>query len=144
MNYLYSRSHFSQLPQAVSKKPIYCLSQKFSHISKIIDPFINVFSPNEVRNHFRVCDQSIVTFGIIGLCLGFSNIYHVDSLHRFRKSVVDKVKIDVSFFLDHSKENNIKIQYSNETVQNMGMDDPTICVYQFICNENDNGDTNII
>ena len=26
----------------------------------------------------------------------------------------------------------------------MGMDDPTICVYQFICDQNDSNDTNII
>ena len=32
----------------------------------------------------------------------------------------------------HSKENNKKIEYVNEFVQNLGMGDPTTCVYQFI------------
>ena len=63
----------------------------------------------------------------------------------FRKSVVDKVKIDVFIvFFCHSKENNMKIQYANEFVQNLGMGDPTTCVYQFIYNENENDETKII
>ena len=36
-NYSYLRSHFSRLPQSVAKKK-YCLSQKASYDSKIIDP----------------------------------------------------------------------------------------------------------
>ena len=57
----------------------------------MIDTVINGFSLNKVRSHFHICDFSIVTFGIRGLCLGFSNTYHVDGLDRIRKSVVDKV-----------------------------------------------------
>ena len=29
----------------------------------------------------------------------------------------------------------MKIQYANEFVENLGMGDPTRCVYQFICDE---------
>ena len=94
MNHSYSRSHFGRLPQAVSKKLIYSLSQKGSYSFKIIDPVINGFIPNDVSIHLHICDQSIVTFGIRGRCLGFSITYHVDSLDRFRRSVVDKVKGD--------------------------------------------------
>ena len=47
LNYSYSRSHFSRLPPAVAKKLIYRLSQKFCNPSKIIDPVINGFSPND-------------------------------------------------------------------------------------------------
>ena len=39
----------------------------------------------------------MVTFGIREKCIGFSNTYHVDSLDRFRVSVVDKVKTDRRF-----------------------------------------------
>ena len=46
MNDLYSRSHFSRLPQAVAKKLIHCSSQKVSYASKIIDSFINGFITN--------------------------------------------------------------------------------------------------
>ena len=41
LNYSYSRSHLSRLPQAVAKKLIYGLSHKVSNASKIIDPVIN-------------------------------------------------------------------------------------------------------
>ena len=44
----------------------------------------------------------------------------------------------------HSEEEKIGIKYANEFIQNMGLDDPTICVYQFICDQNDSNDTNII
>ena len=64
LNYSYSRIHFSRLPQAVSKKLIYRLSRKLSYASKIIDPVINVFIPNDVSSNFHICDHSIVTFGI--------------------------------------------------------------------------------
>ena len=70
------------------------MSHKVSNSSKIIDTVINVFSPNEVTSHLKICDHSIVTFCIRGLCLVFSDTSHVDSLDRFRKSVVDKVKRD--------------------------------------------------
>ena len=61
---MYSRSHFSRIPQAVSKKIIYRLSQKASNASMKIDPVINRFSPNDVLSHFQICDHSIVIFGI--------------------------------------------------------------------------------
>ena len=64
LNYSYSRSHFIWLPQAVSKKPIYRLSQKASYDFKIIDPVINGFSPHEARSHFHIYDNSIITFFI--------------------------------------------------------------------------------
>ena len=47
LNCSYSRSHFSRLPQAVAKKPIYHLSQKVSYASKIIDTVIYGFSTND-------------------------------------------------------------------------------------------------
>ena len=46
LNYSYSRSHFSWLPQPFSKGLIYRLSHKLSYVYKIIDPVINGFSPN--------------------------------------------------------------------------------------------------
>ena len=94
-NYSYSIIHFSCLPQAVSKEPINNLSQIVSYVYMVIDPVINGFSPNKVKSHFHICDNSIVPFGIRGLFLWFSNTSHVDSLDRFRKSVIDKVKTDV-------------------------------------------------
>ena len=61
------------------------MSQKVSYDSNTIDPEITRFSPNEVRSHFHICDQSIInTLGIRVLCLGFSNTSHVDSLDRLR------------------------------------------------------------
>ena len=97
-NYSYSRSHFSRLPQAVAKIIIYRLSKKFGCTFKIINQFINGFVPNEVSSHLNICNHSIITFGIGGLCLGISNTYHVDSLDRFRKYVVDEVKTDKCIF----------------------------------------------
>ena len=94
MNYAYSRSHFIWLPQAVAKK-IYHLSQKVSYASKIIDPVINGFSPNDVSSHFHICYHSIVKISIRDICLDSSNTSNVDSLGRFGISVVDKVKTDI-------------------------------------------------
>ena len=85
LNYSYSRSYFSRLPQEVAKKIMYCLSHKFSCASKTIDPVLNRFSPNDVTSHLHICNQSIVTFGIGVLCLEFLSTSHVDSLDRFRK-----------------------------------------------------------
>ena len=68
------------------------MSHKVIYASKIIDPVINEFSTNEVTSNFDMCDQSIVTFGMRGFCLGFSHTSHVDSLDMFRKSAVDKAK----------------------------------------------------
>ena len=62
---------------------------------KIIDPVINGFSPHEVRSNLYICENSIITFGIRGLCLGCSNNTHVEILDRFIKSFVDKVIISV-------------------------------------------------
>ena len=62
-NYSYSRSHFSRLPQEVAKK-VYCLLQKVSYASKIIDRIINVFSTNYASSHLHIYNHSIVTFGI--------------------------------------------------------------------------------
>ena len=72
----------------------------------VINPVISRFSPNELRSHLQNCDHSIITFVIIGLCSGFSNTYHVGSLYRFRKSVFEKVKLDLYHLMKHkhSKE----------------------------------------
>ena len=71
------------------------MSQEVSYASKIIDPVINGFSTHEVRSHLQICVHSIVTFGIRGLCLRFSNYSHVDNLERLRKHFFDKVKTEV-------------------------------------------------
>ena len=97
-NYSYSRNHFSQLPQSVDKALINSLPRKVSYVSILIDPVINGFSPNELKFYLHIFYHSIVTFVIGGLCLGFSNTSHVDSLDKFRKSVVDKVKFDIRIF----------------------------------------------
>ena len=65
LNYSCSRSHFSRLPQAVSKKRIYRLTQEVIYASKIIYLDINGYSPNGVSSHFHIYDHSIVTFGIM-------------------------------------------------------------------------------
>ena len=72
----------------------------------MIDPVIDGFSPNEVRRHLQICDNSIITFGQIGLCLGFSNPSCVNSLDRFIKSVVEKVELEINNLMKekHSKE----------------------------------------
>ena len=72
----------------------------------IIDPVINVFSPNKVSINFHLFDHSIITSEKIGFCIGFLNTSRVDSLYRFRKTVVDKVKVDISILKKqkHSKE----------------------------------------
>ena len=58
----------------------------------MIDTVVNGFSTNEVKINLHICDHSIITIGIIGLCLDFSKISHVDSLYRFRKTVIYEVK----------------------------------------------------
>ena len=52
-------------------------------------------------------DHSITNFGIIELCLVFSKNPRVDSLDRFIKSVVDKVKLDMCNFKNEIILNNI-------------------------------------
>ena len=79
LNYSYLRSHFSRSPQAVAKKLINRLSQKVSYASKIINPVIDGFNPNDESSHLRICDHSIVTFGTREKCIGFSSTSHVDS-----------------------------------------------------------------
>ena len=71
LNYSYARSHFSRLPQAVARKLIHRLSQTVSNPSKIIDPVIHEFSPNDVSSILPICDHSIVTFGIREKFIGF-------------------------------------------------------------------------
>ena len=63
----------------------------------------------------HIYDQSIVTFGINGLCLGFSKTSHVDVLDNFIKTVVYKVKFDISIVFKEKnyKEDNMKIQNTN-------------------------------
>ena len=113
LTFSYSRIHFCPLPRVFSKGLINRLYQKVSYASSIIDPVINGFSPNEVIIHLYICDHSIITFGRIGLCLGFSNTSNVESLERFRISVVDKFKLDISILMkqNHSKEEEMKIKY---------------------------------
>ena len=82
-NCSYSIRHFSRFTQEVSKELIDSLSQKFSYASKKVDLVINGFSPNEVRSHLHICDNSIFNFCIRGLCLGFSITSNVYSLYRF-------------------------------------------------------------
>ena len=91
------------------------MSQKVSYASNAVDPVINLFIPHEVRIHLHICDNSIVEFGIKGLCLVFLNTSRVDSLDSFRKSVVDKLitELCIIFKEYHSKDNNMIIQYSN-------------------------------
>ena len=107
LNYSYSISHFSRLPQAV---PNYfnCLSQKVSHTSKIIDPVINEFSTNDVSIYLHICDQSIITFGIREKFIGLSKTSYADSLDRFRRLDVDKAKKDICILQksDHKKKEN--------------------------------------
>ena len=129
-NYSYFRSHFSWLPQAVSKEIINCMSQKIGHTYMKIDGIISGFGPNEVRSYYTIFDHSIATFGIIVLCLGFSNIYYVDSLYRFIKSVVDNFKLDICVLkYIIMKKDNIKTQYAKKFIQNLVLGDPTTCVY---------------
>ena len=39
---------------------------------------------------------------------------------------------------NHSKEYNMKIRYANKFVKNLGICDPTTCVYKFIYNKYEN------
>ena len=54
----------------------------------------------------------MVKFGIREKCLGSLKTYHVDSLYRFRRTVIDEVKTDIFILKQeyHTKENNTKIQ----------------------------------
>ena len=57
LNYSYSRSHFSRLPQAVAKKLIHSLSHKVSNTSNIMYPAINIFNPSYESIHLHICDH---------------------------------------------------------------------------------------
>ena len=94
-DYSYLRINLNRLPQAVAKNSIHCLSHKVRNASKIIDPVINVFSPNYESSHLHICYHAIVTFGIREKFIGLSNNFHDDSLDRLRISVVYKVKSDI-------------------------------------------------
>ena len=76
------------------------LSQKDIYASMKVDPVINALITNEVKVHLHICDHSILTFGLRGLCLGFSNTSHVESLGRFTKTVVDTFKFKELFFIE--------------------------------------------
>ena len=52
-------------PQADSKGLTNCLYHNVSYTSIMMDRVINIFSTNEVRSHFHIYDDSIITFGII-------------------------------------------------------------------------------
>ena len=60
LNYSYSRSHFSRLPQVAAKKLINSLFKKVSYAYKIIDQVINGFIPNDESSNLHICDYSIV------------------------------------------------------------------------------------
>ena len=82
LNYSYSRSKFSRLTQAVSKKVsknYFVLSHKVSCAYMTIYPVNNGCITNEVTINMNISDHSIVTFGIRGLCIGFSKISHAGS-----------------------------------------------------------------
>ena len=58
LDFSYSRSHFSWLPQAVSKGLINCLTHKISYDYLVIYPVINRSIPKEVKNHLCIFDHS--------------------------------------------------------------------------------------
>ena len=91
------------------------MSQKVIYAYKNIDTVIDGFIPHEVRGHFHIYDHSIIKFGIIGFCLGFSNTYNVGILDRYRDSIVDKVITELCIlkYIYHSTEHNMKIKYAN-------------------------------
>ena len=64
LKFSYLISHFSWLPQAVSKVPIDHLQQKVGYAYMMIHPVINGFNPNEVKINLHICYPLIVTFGI--------------------------------------------------------------------------------
>ena len=121
------------------------MSQKVINTSKTIDPVINGFSHHDESSHFHRCDQSIFKFGIRKKCIGFSKISHVDTLYKFRRSVVYIVKWDICILQKgcDSKGNNMKIQYAKKFVHKLGMGDPTTCVYHLIFYKKDKNDTQI-
>ena len=75
LNYSFSRIHFSRIPQEADNFLTNRLYHTVSYTPTNIYPVINEFSPNEVKRHLHICDQSIVTFGIRGFCFSVSNTY---------------------------------------------------------------------
>ena len=71
----------------------------------MIYPVIDVFITNEVISHLLMFDHSINFLGKIGLCSEFSKTSHDDSLDNFGKSVVDRVRLEISLLM---KEKNSK------------------------------------
>ena len=57
----------------------------------MIDPVIAGFITNEGRSHLHIFDQSIITFGKIGFCSGFSSTSYVETVNRFRKVVLENI-----------------------------------------------------
>ena len=57
LHFSHSSRHFSLLPQAVSKRLINCLSQKFNYDYMVVDTVINGFIHNEVRSCFHIFDH---------------------------------------------------------------------------------------
>ena len=72
--YSYLRSRSNWLPKVFSQDLINCSSLKLSYAYMKIDPVINGFSTNEIEIDLRICDNSIVTLGIRGFCLGFQTL----------------------------------------------------------------------
>ena len=66
-----------------------------SYYSKIIDPVIYGFIPNDKSSHLHIYNHVSVKFGIREICIGFSNTSHVDILDRFIWSVVDNINSDI-------------------------------------------------
>ena len=76
------------------------MSQKVGYTSMMVDPVINVYTPNELKIHLHICDHSIINFGTRWFCLGFKKTSHVDSLDGFRNTFADQVKFDISLFIE--------------------------------------------
>ena len=57
LNYSYSISHFSRLPEAVAKEIINRMSNKVMYASIKFDPVINGFNLNEVKIQFHIYER---------------------------------------------------------------------------------------
>ena len=115
LNYSYLISHFSLLPQVVDKELINRFYQKVSYVYMKFYPVINGFSTIEVISNLHIWDNSITTFDIRGLSLGFSNTSHIYSLERFRKKGCWEGQNRRMYLKkdNNSKYNNMKIKYAN-------------------------------
>ena len=112
----------------------------------VIDLVITRFITNVVRSHFSICDHSIINFVKRGFCFGFSNTSHVDSLDRFRKSVVDNDEVEISILLkqEDSQEEKMNINSAKTLIKIMGLGDHKKCVYKVIFVNSGSNETNII